>query len=114
MKPTPLRCGLAIVTLLTALPALAAERGDADGAPYLEREPSQQARAFTEATCARAGDVAVALTQNLQALQGELFRAFDRTRIEATREFAPLMQRFADQLREWARQLDSAPVPRDS
>jgi len=111
MRPHRTLYALAAATMLTtALPVVAAERGVADGAPYaVEPETAQRSRALTEAACAQAGDVAAALTQNLQALQGEMWRAFQQAHVEATRELAPLMHRFADQLRDLARQLDSAP-----
>lgn len=89
--------------------ATSAQASEYDGV-----DTTQRSRALTEAACAQAGDVAAALTQNLQALQGEMWRAFQQTRIEAERELAPLMHRFADQLRDLARQLDTAPVPHDS
>lgn len=113
MKPHRALDVLAVATMLTSAPlVVAAERG-ADGAPYIvESETAQRSRALTEAACAQAGDVAAALTQNLQALQGEMRRAFQQANVEATRELAPLMHRFADQLRDLARQLDS--VPHDS
>lgn len=88
--------------------------GAAQASEYGAADTTQRSRALTEAACGQAGDVAAALTQNLQALQGEMWRAFQQTRIEAERELAPLMHRFADQLRDLARQLDTAPVPHDS
>ena len=105
------------VTLVLAVtfPAAATDRLDAaDGAPYVESNASQRSRARAEAACAQAGDAAAALGKSLQTFQGELLRAFTQTRIEATRELAPLMHRFADQLRDVARQLDQPPAANES
>lgn len=110
-------CALVAIALAAgALPALAAGGARAiDGAPYvIDADIEQRSRALTESACAQAGDVAAALTHNLQTLQGEMWRTFQQTRIEAQRELTPLLHRFADQLRDLARQLDSAPVPHDS
>lgn len=109
--------GVARALMAMALGASALATGPAsasDGVPSVSSDTTQRSRQLTEAACAQAGDVAAALTQNLQVLQGEMWRAFQHTRIEATRDLAPLMHRFADQLRDLARQLDTTPAPHDS
>ena len=100
----------AALLMLSAFPASAAEPdGAIDGAPYVRSESNPTPRALTEAACTRAGDVAAAFADSLQGVQGALLRSLTETRIEATREIAPLMHRFADRLRELARQLEQAP-----
>lgn len=114
MRPlATLRVLATLLALSAVFPTLAAERADsAEGAPYLDWEPdlSQRSRALTEAACAHAGDAAAALGGTLQSLHGDLARAFAQTRAEAVRELAPLMHRFADQLRDLARRLEQPPA----
>ena len=106
----------ALMAVALGISALAIDPASAsDGTPSVSvSDTAQRSRELTEAACAQAGDVAAALTQNFQVLQGEMWRAFQQTRIEATRELTPLMHRFADQLRDLAQQLDTTPVPHDS
>lgn len=112
MRPmATLRVLATILTLSAVFPSLAAERTDpTEGAPYLDWEPdlSQRSRALTEAACVHAGDAAAALGSTLQSLHGDLARAFAQTRAEAVRELAPLMHRFADQVRGLARELEQS------
>lgn len=118
MRPmATLRVLATILALSAVFPTLAAERADpTEGAPYLDWESdlSQRSRALTEAACVHAGDAAAALGSTLQSLHGDLARAFAQTRADAVRELAPLMHRFADQVRDLARRLEQQPAASDS
>lgn len=95
-----------VLTLLLALGGgLAAKAAEPD-APG--RSP------FTDKACTQMSDAAAAFEKNIQMLQGSLAQALTQTRIEVTRELAPLMHRFADQLRDLARELESPRAARDS
>lgn len=112
-----LRVLATILALSAVFPTLAAERADpTEGAPYLDWESdlSQRSRALTEAACVHSGDAAAALGSTLQSLHGDLTRAFAQTRADAVRELAPLMHRFADQVRDLARRLEQPPAASDS
>lgn len=116
MKPSQTLRALAAMLMLGVFsPAFAAQpMGAADGTPYVDLDPAPGSRILSDAACAEMNEAAAALGKNLQALQGQLLRAFTQTRIEATRELAPLMHRFADRLRDLARQLDQPPAAHDS
>lgn len=100
--------------LSRALIAVVALWGAAPIAALADAEASQRARVLADSACAKAGDLAAALTQNFSVLQDQLAQAFAQTQREARRELAPLVDRFADQLRDLARQLESTRDPRDS
>lgn len=115
MKSSQTLRALAVIALSFFSAAFAAQPLDAaEGTPYVNLGSAPESRVLSDAACAEMNEAAAALGKSLHALQGELLRAFTQTRIEAARELAPLMHRFADRLRDLARQLDQPPAAHDS
>lgn len=85
------------------------------GLPVLAAEPDarERSRIFTDEACAQMSDAMAAFGRHVQVLQGTVAQALTQTHIEVTRELAPLMHRFADELRDLARELEQPRATRD-
>lgn len=102
MQVTRLVRALPLTLALAGLPVVAAEP-----------DAGERSRAFTDEACTQMNDAMAALDRHVQVLQGAVAQALTQTHIEVTRELAPLMHRFADELRDLARELEQPRATRD-
>ena len=103
MQATPIVQAVMLTLALSWLPALAAEP-----------DTRERSRAFTDEACTQMSDAMAAFDRQVQVWQGAVSQALTQTKIEVTRELTPLMHRFADQLRDLARELEQPRAARDS